>query len=369
MIFLAFACTAAAFMISLAATSIVRRCAPGWGLMDQPAARKVHVTPTPLGGGIGIWCGVVLPLAAVQLGVWLILQNESLRARLPADVLPLLSGSLYRAQTLWGILAGGTILSVMGLLDDLHNLPWKPRLFIQLLVACGVVASGVRATLFVSAPWLGALLTVLWILVLVNAFNFLDNMDGLSAGIALIVSIMFAIMMLSSTSQPRWLVGGFLFLLAGALAGFLCLNRPPAKIFMGDTGSYFIGLMLASMTVLGTFYEYGRTSTHVILAPICVLAVPLYDFCSVIIIRLAQGRSPFHADKSHFSHRLVDLGMSKTSAVLTIHLTTLTTGIGGLLLYHVDRWSTALLVLALVVCALAVIAILETAGRAERVNP
>jgi UDP-GlcNAc:undecaprenyl-phosphate GlcNAc-1-phosphate transferase len=104
----------------------------------------------------------------------------------------------------------------------------------------------------------------------------------------------------------------------------------------------------------------------VIFAPLCVLAVPLYDFCSVILIRLKQGRSPFHADKSHFSHRLVELGLSKTSAVLTIHLVTLMTGLAGLLLYQVRDWNGAMVVMAMVLCALAVVGILETAGRQRR---
>jgi UDP-GlcNAc:undecaprenyl-phosphate GlcNAc-1-phosphate transferase len=135
---------------------------------------------------------------------------------------------------------------------------------------------------------------------------------------------------------------------------------------MGDAGSCLIGLWLACMTVVGTFYEYGQTRTHVILAPLCVLAVPLYDFCSVVLIRLSQGRSPFHADKCHFSHRLVELGMSPAQAVLTIHLVTLTTGLGGVLLYQVEGWTGAVLVMLLVLCMLAVIAILETAARPAR---
>jgi UDP-GlcNAc:undecaprenyl-phosphate GlcNAc-1-phosphate transferase len=154
------------------------------------------------------------------------------------------------------------------------------------------------------------------------------------------------------------------------LAGFLVHNWPPAKIFMGDTGSYFIGLMLASTTVLGTYYDYSEDAArrHVILAPLCILAVPLYDFCSVMLIRLLEGRSPFHADKSHFSHRLVELGLKPRHAVLTIHLATLTTGLGALLLYRVADWSGALLIIALICCVLAIVAILETVGRRTNGN-
>jgi len=365
MLFLITACVVPSFLIAFLSTGLMRRLAPRWGLMDQPAARKVHVTPTPLGGGIGIWLGVVIPIAAAQAAAWFLLRKGE-TGWLPPDIAQHLEGVLYRSDMMWAILLGGTVLSVMGLFDDWRNLPWQPRLFIQILVACILVAVGVRATVFVEAPWFGAALTALWILGLTNSFNFLDNMDGLSAGIGLIVAVLFATIMLAFTSEPRWLVGGGLLVLAGALAGFLCHNRPPARIFMGDTGSYFIGLLLASFTVLGTFYEYGRTSTHVMLAPLCVLAVPLYDTASVLVIRLSQGRSPFHADKSHFSHRLVELGLSKPAAVLTIYLVTLTTGLCGLLLYQVETWMAAGIIMLLVGCLLAIIAILETAGRRQR---
>jgi UDP-GlcNAc:undecaprenyl-phosphate GlcNAc-1-phosphate transferase len=345
----------------------MRSLAPRWGLMDQPAARKVHLVPTPLGGGIGIWLGVVLPLVGALAIAWVIPALPFLTNLLPAQILPHLDGVRYRSGTLWAILAGGTVLSIMGLFDDWKSLPWQPRLIGQFAVACALVfGAGIQATVFVSLPWIGLLLTVVWIMGLINSLNFLDNMDGLSAGIGLISSILFATIMLTATSEPRMLVGGFLLILAGSLLGFLFHNRPPAKIFMGDTGSYFIGLLLACMTVQGTFYEYSRTGTHVILAPLCILAVPLYDTCSVILIRLWQRRSPFQPDKSHFSHRLVELGLSKPAAVATIHLTTLMTGLGGLLLYQVDNWYAAGLIFALILCVLTVIAILETAGRSQK---
>ena len=131
---------------------------------------------------------------------------------------------------------------------------------------------------------------------------------------------------------------------------------------MGDSGSNLIGFLLATLTIAGTFYERSG-SRHVILAPICILAVPLYDFVTVIMIRLRSGRSPFHGDKSHFSHRLVELGLRPAHAVLTIHLATLMTGLGGLLLYKVNDWAGAWLILAMICCVLALVGILETVGR------
>lgn len=367
MFFLIAACFCPAFVVSIVTTRVVRQLAPRWGLVDQPAARKVHKVPTPLGGGIGIWAGVVLPLAAAHASVWWLTQTATLPAWLPAEIQPLLSGVLDRAGLMWSIILAGTLLSVMGLIDDLTDLPWQPRLAVQILLVAALVAGGVRATVFAPWPWLGPLLTVGWMLVLINSFNFLDNMDGLSSGIALVAALLFATIMLTSLQEPRWLVAGVLLLLSGALCGFLWWNWSPASIFMGDTGSYFIGLLISTTTVLGTFYDGApRTSRHVILAPLCVLAIPLYDFLTVMVIRLRQGRSPFKPDKSHFSHRLVELGLKPRNAVLTVHLATLTTGLGGLLLYRVADWNSAALIIGLIVCLLLIIAILETAGRADR---
>jgi UDP-GlcNAc:undecaprenyl-phosphate GlcNAc-1-phosphate transferase len=359
------ACFATAFVISAGATALMRTVAPRVGLIDRPAARKVHTTPTPLGGGVGIVCGFVVTMALAHLTVWILHRDPTPPSWFPEALRPHLAGVLNRAPQMWMLISAGVLLSVMGLLDDFRGLGWKPRLAVQFGLAIAVVAGGVHATVFVSQPWFGQVLTVLWIVVLINSFNFLDNMDALSSGIGLIASLVFATVMLAVVSEPRWFVGGALLALAGALAGFLCHNWPPARIFMGDAGSTFIGLMLACLTVLGTFYDAKIGLHHVILAPLCILAIPLYDICSVILIRLSEGRSPFQPDKKHFSHRLTEMGLSKRSAVLVVHFATLTTGLGALLLYQVPDWTGAGLVLALVFCTLAIVAILETVGRSN----
>ncbi len=359
-------CIAPAFVVSCIATAAMRVIAPRWNLVDQPADRKTHSHPTPLGGGIAIWAGTVVPLVFATLAAFFLTRTSQLPEWLPDDLALHLDGVVARSSQLWAVLAGATLLCIVGLIDDARNLPWLPRLIVQLAVAAAMVSAGVGATVFSPLPWLGSAVTLAWIVVLVNSFNFLDNMDGLSAGIGCITSVMFAAIMLTSLSEPRWLVAGVLLVLAGSLAGFLVHNWPPATIFMGDSGSYFIGLMLATMTVLGTFYESDQSGRHVMLAPLCILAIPLYDFCSVLVIRLRQGKSPFHADRNHFSHRLVELGLKPRDAVLTIHLATMTTGIGGLLLYRVSGWTESVLVLVLIGCILAIISILETAGRRSK---
>lgn len=367
MLFLIAACFGSAFVISIVATCVIRHWAPRWGLVDQPAARKVHVVPTPLGGGIGIWLGVVIPLAAAHASVWWLTRQGEMPPWVPEEIRPHVSGVLARTGLLWSIIAGGTVLSVMGLIDDLRNLPWQPRLAVQVLVTSALTAAGVRASVFAPWPWLGIIISIGWMIVLINSLNFLDNMDGLTGGIGLVAAILFSAIMLSCLSEPRWFIAAVLLILAGSLSGFLWWNWSPASIFMGDTGSYFIGLLLSTMTIVGTFYEESAdVGRHVMLAPLCVLAIPLYDFTTVMLIRLKEGRSPFQPDRSHFSHRLVALGLKPRNAVLTVHLATLTTGLGGLLLYRVEDWNSAVVVVGLIVCVLFIVAILETAGRHAR---
>lgn len=363
MIWFVAACFVPAFAVAVLVTGLMRRLAPRWGLIDKPAARKVHTDPTPLGGGIGIYCGFVAPIAIAIVAALSLRELPAPPGWLPREIWLLLPGVLERTREIWMLIGAGTLLAAAGLLDDLRAIPWQPRMVLQFAIAAALVAGGIRGTLFVDHPWIGAALTVMWIVGLINSMNFLDNMDGLSSGIGFIAACIFALIMLTQTGEPRILVGGALLVLAGSLAGFFVHNRTPAKIFMGDSGSMLIGMLLATLTVLGTFYDPRLPSRHVILAPLCVLAVPLYDTATVLWIRLREGRSPFQPDKCHFSHRLVDMGLSRRGAVRTVHLCTLTTGLGGLLLYRVPGWTGAAIIVSLVLCVLAIIGVLETAGR------
>ncbi len=357
-------------LVAWTATFLIRRWAPRWGLVDRPGARKVHLTPTALGGGLAITLGVVIPFAVGQLLLWYVASGGEI-ARLPEFVRPHVDGLWVRASGLWMLLAGAGALMVVGLIDDLRGLDWRLRLTIQFLVAlvC-VVTQGWRLTAFIELPWLGSLasvlLSVIWIVAMINSFNMLDNMDGLSAGVAAIAAGLLAAVMLIApdpvTQRPQLFVAGFLLVLMGALFGFLWHNRPPARIFMGDAGSYFVGFCLAVSTLLATYASYQSAAPHAILAPLCVMAVPLYDMISVIWIRLRSGKSPFAADRNHFSHRLVDLGLTKGQAVLTIYLTTATCGLCALLLHQINLFGAAVVVLV-VICVLLLIAILETTAR------
>jgi UDP-GlcNAc:undecaprenyl-phosphate GlcNAc-1-phosphate transferase len=355
---------------------VVRRQAVAWGLLDQPGHRKVHSSPVPLGGGLAIWLGVVGTFGLGQLALFVARGWKSATSAPSFGPLqplwdlaaPHLDGLAQQSWRLWLLLAAGTVLMALGLLDDRKQLDWKIRIGVELAVAALIVWQGWQLTLFINLPILTAALSVFWIVGLINSFNMLDNMDGLSGGVAAIAATMLAAVLLVApdpqTNQPQLFVAGFLLVLVGALVGFLAHNRPPARIFMGDAGAYFIGFSIATATIMATFA--ARDKPHAILAPLCVLAVPIYDTVSVVLIRLKNGKSPFEGDKNHFSHRLVDLGMTKPQAVLTIYLTTATCGLGAFLLHQVNGAGAAIILL-LVTCVLALIAILEmTARRAKK---
>lgn len=380
MIWLAVGALAPACMVSWAIAHVVRRRAVAWGLVDQPGHRKVHRTPTPLGGGLAIWLGMLLPLGAGQAVLYCWPAGPSQGTVQPVDypppaflagtklaefVQPHIPGLRQQAPKLWTLMGLGTVLVLLGLRDDRRGLDWRVRLAVEAGVAIAAVALGWRMTVYLDVPWLTAAISVFWIVALVNSFNMLDNMDGLSAGVAAIAAtILAAVLLLSPAAAargPQLFVGGFLLVLTGSLLGFLWHNRTPARLFMGDAGAYFVGFCLAMATIMAT-YSGENLPAHAALAPLCVMAVPLYDMTTVIAIRLRQRRSPFQGDKSHFSHRLVELGMSKRQAVWTIYLTSATCGLGAFLLNQVNVWGAAIIVL-LVGCVLTLIGVLETTGR------
>ena len=356
-------------LIALIATRLIRSYAPQLGLMDQPnSQRKVHTLPTPLGGGIGIWLGVVGTFAVGELMLVLAMNVPAVAKILPDFAREHLSGVVNQSGNLWILLAAGTVLMVLGLLDDRKGLSWQVRIAIEFGVAaaCVFFVKNLQLTAFMNMPLLTGLLSVLWIVGLINSFNMLDNMDGLSGGVAAISASMLAAVLLLNpdpqTNRPQLFVAGFLLVLVGAILGFLWHNKPPARIFMGDSGAYFIGFCIAVATLLATYAGYQTPKRHAILAPVVVMAVPLYDMFTVLLIRLRAGKSPFQADKNHFSHRLVDLGLTRTQAVLTVYLTTATCGLAALLLHQVEL-AGAIIIMLLVGCILALIGILEATAR------
>ena len=258
MLWLIFACTIPSLIVCWAAAFAVRHWGPRWGLVDRPGARKIHAQPMPTGGGLAIWLGVVLPLAIGQVLLWGAASagqwhSSATCAPLPGFIAQHVPGLLQQSGKLWLLIGGGTVLMLLGLADDRRGLDWRLRLGVQTLVAVAMVCLGWRLSLFLDMPWLTGALSVIWIVGLVNSFNMLDNMDGLSAGVAAIAAAIFAAVMLLTprpdNNQPQLFVAGLLLVIVGSLLGFLWHNRPPARLFMGDAGSYLIGYLLATATL------------------------------------------------------------------------------------------------------------------------
>ncbi len=349
-----------AFALSTLLCGLIRRFSRRWGLMDRPGGHKGHKEPTPLGGGVAIWLTTVILLA---VGVTVVRWGGAL---LPESLAIHVKGALLRLGDLFLIVGLASVIMLVGLLDDLMDLNWRLRLAIQVGCAAILAASGIHVTLFgpFTHPILGGAVTVLWIVALTNSFNMLDNMDGLAASVGLIAAALFcgAQLAVGSLFPPAVLL-----VVVGALAGFLVHNHAPARLYMGDAGSNFLGFLLGSLTVVGTFTSKGY-SRFSVLAPVLVMAVPLYDMSSVILIRLREGRSPFKGDRRHFSHRLVARGLTPPQAVWTIDLVTLASGLGALLLHELE-WPGACIVLAQTGCLLGVVAILEiSASSSEQRN-
>lgn len=347
-----------AFVLAWPLTVIVRRISASMGAMDAPGVPgqvKAASRRVPNTGGIAIFAAIIIPivlglallvpLGASHDGEW---REEP--GLVPADLHEHLPRLAHSADTALLLVACLAVLHVLGLIDDRRPLGPFVKLGIMALVAASVPLLSPETRMLtmldahVGGPWLSIVLTVLWLLVVTNAMNFMDNMDGLTAGTAGIASACF---LAAAILHQQWFVGACLALLAGACAGFLVLNFPPARIFMGDGGSLVIGFLLGFLTIRTTFVPEPAAGMpapgwYGVFMPLCVLAVPIYDFVSVVIIRLSQKRSPFVGDLQHLSHRLVGMGLSKRAAVTVIWGLTLVTGISGIVLGGLQPWQAAL---------------------------
>jgi UDP-GlcNAc:undecaprenyl-phosphate GlcNAc-1-phosphate transferase len=362
---------AASLVISWLLTAMMIHIAPHIGLVDTPGHRKIHTNPKPLGGGIAIFIAFALPMLILLIfitssmtsgmlaSLWNTLVDPS-HVR-PPDLLERYVGGV-RQQTPLALTLLGTMLAlhVMGLIDDRKALGPYLKLVIQLACAAVLVMNfqDVRV-LTVLGYWPSVILTTLWITGITNAFNFLDNMDGLSAGVAAVCTAAFLI---TAIVIKQWFVAATLSLLLGSLLGFLYWNFPPARIFMGDSGSLVIGFLLGVMTVRTTYLPPDvqlAAGWYSVFVPVIVLALPLYDLVVVSIIRLSRGKSPFVGDTNHFSHRLVARGMSQRTAVLCLYLITAATAIAAILLPHVQSTFGAILIFVQTLLVLGVVALLE----------
>jgi UDP-GlcNAc:undecaprenyl-phosphate/decaprenyl-phosphate GlcNAc-1-phosphate transferase len=299
-------------------TPIMRQIGLKAGITDKPNERKMHSTPVVRLGGVGIFIGSLVALLFAWGQGWFV---DGLGQVLAP----------HKEYEIWGVVIGGLIFFLLGLADDLFDLPALMRLMAQLAIAAAAWFVGVRID-FVVIPWLGKIdlpalvglpITVVWLAGMVNAINWMDGLDGLAAGVSAIAA---AVLLITSIFLKQPSAALIAAALAGGCLGFLRYNfkpNSPAEIFMGDGGSYYLGFTLAGVSVIGVA---KGTAVAAVILPYVILAVPILDGCAVIFERLRKGQSPFSAGNQHLHHRLVRAGVSKRGTVLFIYVLTLWLG-------------------------------------------
>ncbi len=288
----AFACS---FGLSLLMTPVAKKLSKRWGAIDYPKSRGLHKEPIPRMGGLAIVTGF--------FGAMVVM-------------LPFV-GELFSLQFL-GFCIGAGMIVLLGMADDIYYLSAKPKFLVQLLAAIVVVATGtvfkVNVWPFTLIPgFLDAPFTVFWIVGLTNAVNLIDGVDGLAAGVSSIGAICLTILCILSGSE---LAVVFTATIAGSCLGFLPRNFSPAEIIMGDTGSTFLGFVLAVSSIIGVFKSYAFMS---VVVGILVLALPIFDTLFAMGRRFANGKPIMSADRGHLHHRLIDAGYSHKSTVITLY--------------------------------------------------
>jgi UDP-GlcNAc:undecaprenyl-phosphate/decaprenyl-phosphate GlcNAc-1-phosphate transferase len=313
---------AASTVLSLVLTPLALKLAVDHGVLDQPRDHKAHSSPIPYLGGLAM------------VGAF------SLAVLVAALLRPPVSG---RGELIV-VLALALGLSVVGLFDDLRGLAAWPRIVCEVGAGIGLYAVGAGVELFQSDA-ANAAITILWVVGIVNAFNLLDNMDGLSAGVAAIGA---GSILVIAAIEGQFLVAGLAAGTAGCALGFLRHNFHPARIYMGDCGSVFLGFLLA---YLGMKLRFEQPTSVTFLVPIIVLGVAIFDTTLVTVCRLAHRLNPFRGGRDHVSHRLVALGVPVPAAVALIYVAAAALGGVGLVVSRVDRPNAY--ILAGIVAALA----------------
>jgi len=352
-----------AFAAALAASLILVRAAMAlavkWDIQDHPIGRKDHARVTPLLGGVGIYTAYLLALAAGLGLLWWCGHSPQAAARFPMLARQAgLLGAVLPKLTM--IMTGATLLVVVGLVDDIRGITFPPaiKLVAQLTAAAIAVAGGAQSS-FLPLFWMDILFSILWIAAISNVFNFLDNMDGLSAGIALICGLLFFWL---TASQGQYFSALLFALLCGALLGFLRYNIHPARVFMGDAGSLFIGYLFGALSLTNSYVVADSASLIPAIIPVVVLGVPIYDAVTVILIRIREHRPVYVGDQCHISHRLLKLGFSRNQAVAFVLLICIAIGMSALLLPYISL-RLSILVLMQTILIYVILSLLIRAGR------
>lgn len=320
---------AVAFIFSFASTPLVKLWAVKIKAVDVPKdGRRMHKHPIPRLGGMAIIFGFCVAVLCFY-------------------------GKLDRK--IGAMFAGAAIIAVMGVVDDIKALDAKPKFFIQILAALIVVIGGdlkidvlTNPNFFSDNPywvlpeWFSVIVTIAWIVFITNAVNFIDGLDGLAAGVSAIMSVSLVFIAVRVGEYSVALIGTSLM---GACFGFLPYNFNPAKIFMGDTGSTFLGFILATLSIQGVFKSYAIISFAV---PLLILGLPLFDASFAMLRRISKGQSPMKADRGHLHHRLIDMGFSQKQTVFILYAISGVLGITAVVLAE----SNALRAILILLCVL-----------------
>ncbi len=345
-----------------------RKLARWAGALDAPGHRKIHANPTPRMGGIAVFAA----FAGVAIGGYLLVPALQRLDGLGESLGPAVA-ALAEAHRIEGrlvaLLLGAAVVFGVGALDDVVGVRFPARLKAlgQLFAALILVIGGGVTTSFLPYAWMNVALSLLWVVGITNAFNLLDNMDGLSAGVALVASV---ILLGSASLRGEYFIALVLAAFIGSLAGFLFFNFKPASVFLGDCGSHFVGYMMASLTLLERYVCDASSTLFPVLMPLVVLAVPIADTASVVALRLYERRPIHVGDSRHLSHQLVALGFSQRGAVLLLYLVTASLGLGAFSLPDATPvQGLALLVQVTVLVSLTIALVLGPTARAACARP
>ena len=344
-----------AFLLCVALCPLFRSLALRYGYMDIPdIERKQHAKPVPYGGGLAIITSFLIMCAGLYVASRFLPEGW-----FPAEIRIHLKGFRGKTGSLLIIAGGGFFLGLMGFIDDIKPIKEVLKLLIQFSIAALMWWAGFRITAHIPFWPASLAITVFWIAGISNSFNFLDNMDGLSAGVAFIVALLFY---LFGIQTGQLFVAGYFLIVAGCALGFLVFNFPPASLFLGDCGSLFLGFLISMGAVVSTFSTPDVSNRILpLLVPIIICSLPIFDTLSVIVIRISRGKPLFKGDRNHFSHRLLKLGMDKRTVLLTIYLVVAGVGLSSFYLVKLNA-AESFLALFQAVCIFSIIVLLERAG-------
>lgn len=349
------------FVIAFALIPLVRFLALRANFVDSPGEGKIHEQPVAYGGGIAVGVSsMAVVLILMQIAYFV--ACGKMDGIVPEGAAAFAGGAVSRMNILIPFMTLCAFVLLCGLIDDKIALKPGEKLGLQSVAAVLFTIFVDRITLFVEPTGIMSAfsyaITVLWILLITNAFNLLDHLDAICAGVSLVVCVtLFTIALLTGQIFLAALTAP----LAGAILAFIPWNVTPAKMFLGDAGSQFIGFYLAGVSVLFKFYEQGR-EVHAIVAPLVLFAVPVFDTMVVVIWRKLIGKPVFSRDLNHIAHRLVGMGLSKQQTALIVFGIALCCGISAVLLFFVS-WHGAILIFAEVLIMLLIILMIQIGGK------